>query len=155
MAEKIEVLNKKEYDTIGKMLIELMEECPYVPESLKDSVTGIMYDNVGSEKGIFILTDGGRRKKKYVSGTLIAEVNMRISYQTAATSDNLRINAQETVNKIINWLSDLANLPKLTGGRKITKFEAFPFSAVRYETTKDGYVAYTAPVIMECEMKGE
>ena len=155
MPEEIkERLSKTEYDKVGEMLLELIAECPYVPEAVKNMQSSILYDEIGSGKGIFILTDGGRRKKKYVSGTIIAELNMRISYQSAIKTNAQRINAQETANNIVDWLCDLENLPQLTKGRKITKFEASPISAVRYDATKDGYIAYTSNVIMECEMKG-
>lgn len=155
MPEEIkERLSKTEYDKVGEMLLELIAECPYTPSDLKGKAGGILYDEIGDSKGVFILTDGGIRKKKYVSGTIIAVLNMRISYQSAPKTNPQRINAQEVANNIVDWLCDLENLPDLTNDRKIIKFDASPISAFRYESTKDGYIAYTSNVVMECEMKG-
>ena len=155
MPEEIkERLSKTEYDKVGEMLLELIAECPYTPSDLKGKAGGILYDEIGESKGVFILTDGGRREKKYISGTIIAVLNMRISYQSAPKTNPQRINAQEIANNIVDWLCDLENLPELTKDRKIIRFDASPISAVRYDSTKDGYIAYTSSVIMECKMKG-
>ena len=155
MPEEIkERLSKTEYDKVGEMLLELIAECPHVPEVLKNDPYGILYDDIGTGKGIFILTDGGRVKKKYVSGTIIATINMQVAYQSAIKTNPQRINAQETVNSITGWLGDLENLPKLTDGRTITKFEASGSYASRDNTTQDGYVVFVADVVMEYEKKG-
>lgn len=155
LEENKERLSKTEYDKIGDMLLELMKECPHTPNRLKNLKGGILYDEIGAGECVFALTDGGRRKKKYVSGTLIAELNMRIAYQSKPDGNGTRIDAQEIANKIVDWFCDLENLPKLTKGRKITKFEASPILPSRYDTTKDGYVAYASNVAMECELKGD
>ena len=65
MPEEIkERLSKTEYDKVGEMLLELINDCPYTPSDLKGKAGGILYDEIGDGKGVFILTDGGRRKKK-------------------------------------------------------------------------------------------
>lgn len=155
LEENKERLSKTEYDKIGDMLLELMAECPHVPKSLKNVKGGILYDEIGSGACVFILTDGGRRKERFISGTLIAEINMRIAYQSKPDGNGARIYAQEITNKIVDWFCDLENLPKLANGMKITKFDASPVSASRGETTKDGYVPYVSYVTMDCKMKGE
>lgn len=155
LEENKERLSKTEYDKIGDMLLELMAECPHVPKSLKNVKGGILYDEIGAGMCVFVLTDSGRRKEKYISGTLIAELNMRIAYQIKPSGNGDRIDAQEITNKIVEWFCDLENLPKLADGTKITKFEASPISSFRYDTTKDGYVAYASNVAIECKMKGE
>ena len=66
MPEEIkERLSKTEYDKVGEMLLELIAECPYTPSDLKGKAGGILYDEIGDSKGVFILTDGGRREKIY------------------------------------------------------------------------------------------
>lgn len=153
LEENKERLSKTEYDKIGDMLLELMAECPHVPKSLKNVKGGILYDEIGAGLCVFILTDGGRRKKKCINGTLIAELNMRIAYQSKPDGNGTRIDAQEIANKMVDWFCDLENLPQLTNGTIITKFDASPVSSSRGETTKDGYVPYVSYVTMECELK--
>lgn len=151
MNEEKERLSKTEYDKVGEMLLELIAECPYVPESVKNvpQGMGILIDSTGEGMGLFILTDGGRVKKRNVLGGFEAVINMQIAYQSKADTNLKRINAQETVNKITGWLGDLENLPKLTGKRVITKFEASGSYSSRETTTQDGYVAFVANVAME------
>ncbi|MBD5554056.1 MAG: hypothetical protein HDQ95_01560 [Roseburia sp.] len=143
-----------EYDKVGEMLLELIAECPHVPQSVKNvpQGMGILIDSTGTGLGIFILTDGGRVKKRNVIGGFEAVINMQIAYQSKADTNSKRINAQETANKITGWLGDLENLPKLTGNRTITKFEASGSYASRDSTTQDGYVAFAADVVMEYEV---
>lgn len=155
MVEEIkERLSKTEYDKVGEMLLELIAECPYVPKSVENvpQGMGILIDSTGTGLGIFILTDGGRVKKRNVLGGFEAVINMQIAYQSKADTNAKRINAQETVNKITEWLGDLKNLPKLTGGRTITKFESSGSYSSRDSTTQDGYVAFVADVVMEYEV---
>lgn len=150
MPEEIkERLSKTEYDKVGEMLLELIAECPFIPADLKDDSYGILYDSTSDGKGIFILTDGGKVIKRNVLGGFTAAINMQIAYQSAIKTNPQRINAQETVNQITGWLGDLENLPKLTKGRTITKFEASGSYASRDDTTPDGYVVYASNISME------
>ena len=61
MTEEKERLSKTEYDKVGEMLLELIAECPHVPQSVKNvpQGQGILIDSTGSGIGLFILTDGG------------------------------------------------------------------------------------------------
>ena len=154
MTEEKERLSKTEYDKVGEMLLELIAECPHVPQSVKNvpQGQGILIDSTGTGLGLFILTDGGRIKKRNVLGGFEAVINMQIAYQSKADTNSKRINAQETVNKITGWLGDLQSLPKLTGDRTITKFEASGARAARSDTTNDGYVMYASDVVMEYEV---
>lgn len=157
MTEEKERLSKTEYDKVGEMLLELIAECPYVPQAVRNvpQGMGILIDSTGTGLGLFILTDGGRVKQRYISGSFVAAINMQIAYQSKADTNSKRINAQETVNKITGWLGDLDNLPKLTGNRTITKFDSSGAYASRETTTQDGYVAFVADVTMEYMKKGD
>lgn len=155
MAEEVkEKLSKSEYDKVGEMLLELIAECPHVPQAVRNVPhgMGILIDSTSTGLGLFILTDGGRVKKRNVLGGFEAVINMQIAYQSKADTNSKRINAQETVNKITGWLGDLENLPKLTGNRTITKFDSSGAYASRETTTQDGYVAFVADVVMEYEV---
>ncbi len=147
-----EKLPRTEYDSVGRMLLDLFDACPDVPEKLKDN---ILYDATGDGKGIFILTDGGQIKKKYVSGTFIATINMQIAYQAFPTDNETTIAAQERLGKITAWLSDLEHLPTLADGRKITKFDASGGYPSRSDSNKDASVVFVSDVTMEYEKKGE
>lgn len=151
--ESKERLSKTEYDKVGEMLLELVNDCPYTPQSVKNqNPPKILIDSTGTGLGIFILTDGGRVKKRNVLGGFEAVINMQIAYQSTADTNAKRINAQETVNSITGWFGNLENIPKLTGGRTITKFDASGSYASRDDATQDGYVVFAADVTMEYEV---
>ena len=154
MTEEKERLSKTEYDKVGEMLLELIAECPHVPQSVKNvpQGQGILIDSIGTGLGLFILTDGGRVKKRNVLGGFEAVVNMQIVYQSKSDTNSKRINAQDTVDKITGWLGDLENLPKLTDNRTITKFDSSGARSSRSDTTSDGYVKYASDVVMEYEV---
>lgn len=152
--ETKERLSKTEYEKVGEMLLELIAECPFVPEELLQNGR-ILYDDTDSEAGIFILTDGGRIKKKYVSGTFIAAINIRIIFQGFPTTNIQRINAQNTVDGIKEWFDNIKTPPKLTGGRTITKFEASGSYPAREDAEENKSVAFMADVAMEYQKKGD
>lgn len=153
MTEEKESLSKTEYDKVGEMLLELIAECPHVPQAVRNvpQGAGILFDRTGAELGLFILTDGGRKKNNVIGG-YSATIRMEIAYQSKADTNSKRFNAQDTTNKIAEWISDLNNFPKMTNGIVINKFEASGSQATIYSTTKDGYIAYAANVVMEYEV---
>ena len=151
MTEEKEHLNSEEYEKVGEMLLSLVAECPHRPKSIFDvpSGNGLLLDDTYDGLGIFVLTDGGRLKKKNVLGGYEAVINIRIVYQSKADSNPKRGNAQEIVNDITDWLGKIKNFPKLKNGMVITKFETVGVRAARYDATKDGYIAYGSEFVME------
>ncbi len=152
MAEEIkERLSKKEYEKVGEMLLELIAECPHIPKELLEK-SRILYDYTDDEEGIFILTDGGKVKKKNVLGGFTAVLGMQIAYQSFPTTNMQRINAQHTVNQIAEWLGDIENLPKLTGNRVITKFDSSGSFPSKDDAGEDKSVVFAANAEMEYEV---
>lgn len=152
MSEQVkEILPKAERESLGRMLLDLMYECPNVPNSIKDKEQ-IYYNSTSDGKGIFILTDGGRIKKKDIYGFFTATINMQIAYQAFPTDNDTTIAAQERLEKITEWFSDLDNLPTLAGDRKITKFDASGGYPSRDASNKDASVVFVSDVAMEYEV---
>lgn len=155
MPEEIkERLSKTEYDKVGEMLLELIAECPYVPKDLKDKAGGIQYQSMGTEKCIGILTlPGAKYVKKNVLGGFTARVNFQIAYKGSPTSNKQRIDAQAVVDNIMDWLEDIQNLPRLSGGRVITKITASSSFATVDEVSNDKSTVFVADATMEYEVE--
>lgn len=154
MPEEIkERLSKTEYDKVGEMLLELIAECPYIPADLKGKAGGILYQATGVEKSISILTlPGGRVKNKNVWGEVTAELPIEIAYKSFPTSNKQRIDAQNVVDKIMQWLDDVENLPKLSGGRRITQIISSPTFSTIDDVEGDKSTVFVADATMECEI---
>ena len=152
MSEQIkEKLPRIEYDSVGRMLLDLLDACPHIPESMKDKGQ-ILYDATSEGSGVFILTDGGHIKgRPYVNGGFTGIINMQIAYQSFPKSNKATIAAQETLGKITGWLSDLEHLPTLADGRVITKFDASGGYPSRSDSNKDASVVFVSDVTMEYE----
>lgn len=147
MPEEIkERLSKTEYDKVGEMLMELIAECPYIPEDTK-----IKYQSKDVGKCVYIITAGGGIKNRNVLGGFTAELNIQIAYQGFPKSNAQMINAQAVVDNITGWLEDIQNLPKLTGNRVITKITASGSFADVEEVEGDKSTVFASNVIMEYE----
>ena len=154
MPEEIkERLSKTEYDKVGEMLLELIAECPYVPRDILEKGR-ILYQDRDIEKGIFILADDGGIKDRDILGGFTAVLNIQIAYQSFPTTNAQRINAQDTVDKIMRWLSDVENLPKLSTGKIIDIESSGTFSA-KDDAGADKSVVFVGNAKMECRKKGE
>lgn len=152
MSEQVkEKLPRIEYDSVGRLLLDLLDACPYIPESIKDKGQ-ILYDATSEGNGVFILTDGGHIKgRPYVNGRFTGIINMQIAYQSFPKSNKATIAAQETLGKITGWLSDLEHLPTLADGRVITKFDVSGGYPSRSGTNQDASVVFVSNVTMEYE----
>ena len=140
MSEKEEIrdgLSRNEYDKVGEMLLELINACPYTPPDLQG---GIKYQAMSTERCIGVITlTGAKYVSRNVLGGFTAQVNFQIAY------------AQGVVDNIMSWLEDLKNLPKLSGGRTITKITASSSFASVDEANQDESTVYVANAVMEYE----
>ena len=149
MPEEIkERLSKTEYDKVGEMLLELIAECPYIPKDAK-----VKYNSKDVGKCVYIITVGGGIKKRYVSGSFVAELGLQIAYQSFPQGNGQMINAQAVVDNIAGWLEDIENLPKLTENRTITKFTANGSFPDVEEVEGDKSTVFAANVVMEYEVE--
>ena len=149
MPEEIkERLSKTEYDKVGDMLLELIEECPFIPEGTK-----IKYNALETGKCISISTAGGSIKKRNVLGGFTAEMAIQIAYQSFPQGNGEMINAQAVVDNITSWMEDIQNLPRMTGNRTITKITAGGSFSDVIEVEGDKSTVYAANVVMEYEVE--
>ena len=54
MLDEKERLSDKEYESIGRLLLELIAECPYVPDAVAQEPGGILYQSIGTKASIGI-----------------------------------------------------------------------------------------------------
>lgn len=150
MAEQqLEPLGAKEYDIIEKALWELVKQYPTQDGIDPDLIAE--YDKLDADKSLAVfMLPGGRKKKKYVSGTFVGEISFRVAYKSNPTTSGQRINAQAFVGRIMAWLEG-AELPLLTDGRTILSITAS--NAVPYMdgTGQDKSTVYATDAVMEYE----
>lgn len=149
MPDAKELLPKEEYENVGRMLLELINACPYTPQDLSG---GIKYQAMSTERCIGVITlPGAKYVSRNVLGGFTAQVNFQIAYKSFPTTNQQNINAQGVVDNIMSWLEDLKNLPKLSGGREITKITASSSFASVDEANPDKSTVYVADAVMEYE----
>lgn len=153
MNEEIkEQLTKQEYDKVGDMLLELIKACPKVPEDLKDKEEGILYQSMSTGRCLGIITlPGAKYVKKNVLGGFTAQVSFQIAYKSLPTTNQQRIDAQNTVDQIMGWMEDVKGLPSLTGGRVVTKITASSSFASKDDVSDDKNAVFVADAVMEYE----
>lgn len=145
MSEEIkERLSKTEYDKVGEMLLELIAECPYIPNDVK-----VKYNSKDVGKCVYIITAGGNIKSRNVLGGFTAELTIQIAYQSFPQGNGQMINAQAVVDNITGWLEDVENLPSLTENRKVTKITASGSFPDVEEVEGDKSTVYASNIIME------
>ena len=147
MPEEIkERLPKTEYDKVGEMLLELIAECPYIPEGAK-----IKYNSKDVGLCVYIITAGGSIKSRNVLGGFTAELTIQVAYQSFPQNNRQMIDAQAVVDNIIGWLEDIHNLPRLTKNRTITKITAGSSFPDVEEVEGDKSTVFAANVVIEYE----
>ena len=74
--ERIEPLAKKEYDLIGRALLELVSQFPDLPEDVP-----IRYQSIESTESIGIFNlPGAKYLRWYVDGGFMAQVSFQVAY---------------------------------------------------------------------------
>lgn len=146
MNDQIELLNIIEYSIIEEALWKLVRQ---YPRQIGDPDVKAEYDALGTNKSLAVFVDGGRYKKKYISGGFTAVINFRVAYKSNPTTSNLRIDAQAYVGRIMRWLENTKDLPLLTDGRTITQIETSAAVPYKDETGQDKSTVYAATATME------
>lgn len=144
-----ERLSKTEYDKIGDALLELMDDCPYIPKDSKGQRIKIKYNAKDVGTCVCIFNTGGNIKSRDVLGGFTAELTMQIAYKSFPTGNGAMIDAQNVLETITSWLEDIQNLPKLTNNRIITKITAGASLPVVDEVEGDKATVFVADVVME------
>lgn len=151
MNDQIELLSATEYSIIEEALWKLVRK---YPRQVGDPDVKAEYDALGTNKSLAVFVDGGRYKKKYVSGSFTAVINFRVAYKSNPTTSSLRIDAQAYVGRIMRWLENTRDLPLLTDGRTITQIETSTAVPYKDETRQDKSTVYAASATMEYMKKG-
>lgn len=146
--EKVEFLSAPEYTSISQMLWELIEKCPYLDGLVPE------FENLGTKKsiGIFILPPPVTRIIKYnVQGGFSAQIGFEVQYRCFPASSQLRIDNQAYLDRIMGWLTETRELPRLSDDREITKITVSTSIPHPEEVGKDKSVIYAADAVMEYE----
>lgn len=143
----LEQFSTTEFETVGKALWELVKQ---YPRDEDDPIP--QYDALGSDTSLAVLTlSGGGYKSRNVQGGFTATMNFRVAYKSMPSSSPQRIDSQAFVGKIMNWLENVKELPRLTDNRVITKITASNVIPYMDETGNDNSVVYAADATMEYE----
>lgn len=147
MSENIELLNKTEYETIGQMLFELIQKCPYIPNDVR-----VRYQGIDTDVSIGVFTlPGAKYVSRNVIGGFTAQVKFQVAYKSFPISDDQRIESQALVDKIMDWLEDYRKLPALSKSRTITKITASDSLPYKDKTGDDKSIIFAADAVMEYE----
>lgn len=147
MSDNVELLSKTEYNTVGEMLLNLIAECHYIPEGLT-----LQYQSLKTDESIGVFTlPGAKYLKKNVIGGFTAQINFQVAYKSFPTTNGGRIESQSIVDKIMDWLEKVDELPALSGGRTITKITASNSVAYTDTTGNDKSITFAANAVMEYE----
>ncbi|MBO5283657.1 MAG: hypothetical protein J6B43_11145 [Lachnospiraceae bacterium] len=147
MSETVELLSITEYNTIGEMLLNLIAECPYIPEGITPQ-----YQNIGTAESIGVYTlPGAKYLKKNVLGGFTAQVKFQVAYKSFPAGNGDRINSQSVVDQIMEWLEKVNELPALSGNRVITKITASNSVAYKDVSGEDKSITFAADAVMEYE----
>ena len=134
-----------EYELIGQALLELISSCPHIPSGLK-----LLYNKTDTGRSIGLLTGSGNFTADVLGG-FTATIKFQIAYKSFPVSSQQSIENQAVVDKIMKWLSNTKELPKLTDGRIITKIKVSNSFPVEEGTGKDKSVTYVGSAVMEYE----
>ncbi len=149
MGDQAEALSVKEYDIIEAALWELVKQYPRKPGDPDETA---QYDALDADSSLAVFTlPSGRYKKRNVQGGFSAEISFRVAYKSSPQTSPQRIDAQAFVGRIMAWLENISNWPKLTGGRVITKITVSSALPYKDETGADKSTVYAADAVMEYE----
>lgn len=148
MKKKYGLLSTTECSTIQEALWNLVKQYPL---EISDPNVVAQYDALGAKESLAVFVLGGRYKSKNVQGGFSAEVNFRVAYKSEPTSSELRLESQTFVGKIMKWLENTKDLPRLTDERAITKITASVVVPYKDETGTDKSTVYAADAVMEYE----
>lgn len=147
MSDTVELLSKAEYNTIGEMLLNLIAKCPYIPEGMVPQ-----YQSITTDPSIGLFTQSGAKYlKKNVMGGFTAQVKFQVAYKSFPTGNEGRINSQAVIDRIMEWLENVDELPALSGNRVITKITASNSVAYTDTTGEDKSITFAADAVMEYE----
>lgn len=145
MSDNVELLDRKEYETVGRALFDLLASYPHIPEGIVPQ-----YQSIGKKESLGMFTLPGSKYLRWeISGGFTAQVNFQIAYKSFPATNSQRLESQTVVDNIMAWLENIKTLPSLTDGRVITKITASNSIPYTDSTGQDNSVTFAANAVME------
>lgn len=153
MSEEMkERLLKAQYDHVGELMRDLITACPYLPPNLQGEDRGVLYQSIGADPCICILTQTGEKHfKENVQGGQTGQIKYQVAYKSQPATNEQHLNAQAALDSMMSWLEEIKTYPSLTKGRTITRITASASSAMAEEVNKIHGTVYAADVVLEYE----
>ena len=147
--EKIQPLYATEYKAVGKALLMLLSECPYLPDA------PLKYQSIDEKVSVGLFTlPGAKYLRQEIDGGFVAQVRFQVAYKSFPTTNEQRSESQEVIDRIMAWLENTAELPLLTDGRRITSITASNSVPYKDATGEDTSITFAADAVMEYRKKG-
>lgn len=127
----VSLVAASEQDQISRMLLSWVNQFPNKPVSV------INYEFLrDGEPGMALSTIQATYKtKQYITGGYQAQYQFKIIYRVQPSTNNDRLNADELLNKLGDWMATRAELPVLGEGIRSIRIDATTRSSLfaRYE----------------------
>ena len=146
MSEKeIKPLSTSEYTKVGDAIFFTISSYP----NLKEGMQVDYQDIKGTNRIGFFTSPGGKYLFENVLGGFTAQLPFDLIYKCIATSDGQRLEAEEFLNKLVEWLEEKP-YPILTDGRTIEKI-TFDSTTYRTDADSDGSINFVRSGILRYE----
>lgn len=127
----VSLVAASEQDQISRMLLSWVNQFPDKPVSV------INYEFLrDGEPGMALSTiQAAYKTKQYITGGYQAQYQFKIIYRVQPSTNNDRLNADELLNKLGDWMATRADLPVLGKGIRSIRIDATTRSSLfaRYE----------------------
>lgn len=159
MDNKIELLSIEEQDIIGKAVYEMLKECPMIQNGI-----AVQYGSITNNSISVFAVSGAIVSKRYINGGFIGLFPFVIRYRSKPTNNEDRIQRENLMNQIANWLSgkettynnvkhEISEYPAMTEGREIKEIEQQQ-NAYIVSKADDGTVDFQVSMRLKYNKKG-
>lgn len=127
----VSLVSASEQDQISRMMLSWINQFPNKPvpvinyEFLRDGKPGMALSTI----------QAAYKTKQYITGGYQAQYQFKVIYRVQPSTNNDRLIADETLNKLGDWMAIRADLPVLGGGIRSIRVDATTRSSLfaRYE----------------------
>lgn len=129
---KIVPTSIEETGQVSRKLLSWLNEWPEKP------VERINFEYVGEDFGMALSTiQGAYKTRQYITGGYMAEYQFKIIYRLFAASNNDRLNADETLDRLAGWAASRLDKPDIGENRKVLRIQINSTSSL-FERYEDG-----------------
>lgn len=129
-----------EESQIRRAFFMLIQGCPLIPDTIS-----VKYGDTGNNSiGLFSQKGEKSITKQFISGAYEAQLPFLLRYVTIPQTDDDRINAEEFLADIADWMRRLESFPALSEERKVLKIETGNVYSDKKQ--EDGTVNYEVTV---------